>query len=216
MHVPRPFAEDDPTILDALIDAHPFGLLTSVGADGPLATHVPFLRVPRGNGAVLQGHVARANPHWRALAEDARVRVVFSGPHGYVSPTWYGPSDLVPTWNYVAVHVTGTARLISDADALRQLVDDLSTQFEADLPSPWSVDQMSAKALNGMLRAIVGIEVSVDQTVGVRKLSQNRTQSHRQGVIRALMASPRPDDRGVAEAMMALEPSPAVSEGSPG
>ena len=206
MYPQKPFVETDAAVLAALIDNHPFGLLTSVGPSGPLATHVPFIRVERDGGARLSGHVARANPQWRALAEDPRVRVVFSGPHSYVSPTWYGPSELVPTWNYVAVHVTGTARLIHDVAALRQLVDELSATFEAAQPAPWSMDRLAEPMVSAMLRGIVGIEVEIADVIGVRKLSQNRDESHRQGVIRALTASTRPDDRLVAEAMREREP----------
>ena len=212
MYPSKSFVERDSDVLAALIDDHPFGLLTSVGADGPLATHLPFIRVERDGGGFLSGHVARANPHWRALAEDPRVRVVFSGPHSYVSPTWYGPSDLVPTWNYVAVHVTGTARLIHDTAALRQLVDDLSTAFEAGQPVPWSMDRIAEPAVSAMLRAIVGIEIEVTDVVGVRKLSQNRAESHREGVIRALTTSEREDDRRIAEAMRERE-APATGPG---
>lgn len=212
MYPSKSFVERDSDVLTALIDEHPFGLLTSVGADGPLATHLPFIRVERDGGSFLSGHVARANPHWRALAEDPRVRVVFSGPHSYVSPTWYGPSDLVPTWNYVAVHVTGTTRLIHDTAALHRLVDDLSTTFEAGQPVPWSMDRIAEPAVSAMLRAIVGIEIEVTDVVGVRKLSQNRADSHREGVIRALTTSEREDDRRIAEAMRERE-APAAGPG---
>src|SRR5688572_30600692 len=98
MYVPPPFRADDPALVHELIDANPFATLVT----SPLfASHLPFLR----DGDTLLTHVARANPHARGAAEGL---VVFTGPHAYVSPRWYGrPEEHVPTWNYAAVHVTG-------------------------------------------------------------------------------------------------------------
>src|SRR5581483_7236234 len=92
-----------------------------------------------GPHGTLLGHVARANPHWREL-EGREVLAVFSGPHAYVSPTWYEAADVVPTWNYVAVHASGTARLVDDPDALARILTEMVATYERALPRPWSID----------------------------------------------------------------------------
>src|SRR5262245_51222170 len=122
MYVPPAFQESDRSKLFDFVEAHSFGLLVSQ-LDGQLfATHLPLL-VDRHSAAQgrLVGHVARANPQWRELA-DQQVLVVFSGPHAYVSPRWYEAENVVPTWNYVAVHAYGRCQLIDDPAALGDIL----------------------------------------------------------------------------------------------
>lgn len=195
MYVPAHFAEADSAVIARLIQDNGFALLVSNGTAGPVATHLPLSYHPE--QGVLRGHVARANPHWHDLAESGPVLAVFSGPHGYVSPRWYQPGDSVPTWNYEAVHVYGTARLLEGEAALRPILETLAAQYDP----AWSIADLSPDYVSRMSRGIVGIEIAITRIEAKRKLSQNRPPADIAGVIAALEASGREMDRELAAAM---------------
>jgi transcriptional regulator len=158
-------------------------------------------------GFALHGHVARANPHWRRLAQAGRATAVFRGTEAYVSPAWY-PSKaehhrVVPTWNYEAVHAEGTVGIIEDPAALHALVSGLTDQHEARRATPWAVADAPAEFIAGQLRGIVGLVLRIERLSGKRKLSQNRAPADRDGAIAGLAASPDPRDRATAAAMAA-------------
>ena len=120
MYIPAAFQQTDKTKLHDFIEANSFGLLVSTHGGEPFATHLPFLlERDAGPHGCLVGHVARANPQWHGL-DGQTVLAVFSGPHAYVSPTWYEAENVVPTWNYVAVHAYGPCRLVEDPDRLTE------------------------------------------------------------------------------------------------
>lgn len=122
MYIPTAFEQTDQNKLHEFIEANSFGLLVSTHVGEPFATHLPFL-LQRDSGphGCLFGHVARANPQWRDL-DGQSVLAIFTGPHAYVSPTWYESEDVVPTWNYVAVHAYGTCRVEHDPSELTRIV----------------------------------------------------------------------------------------------
>src|SRR5262249_30231661 len=155
MYIPTAFREDDTENLFELIEQNSFGLLVSEHDGAPFATHLPLLldRTLAPHGCLI-GHMARANPQWQQ-AEGQTVLAVFSGPHAYISPTWYEAGNVVPTWNYVAVHANGTFHAIHDTEALLEIVGRYVDFFEASLPSPWKFDATSDYARN-MARGIVG------------------------------------------------------------
>lgn len=150
-----------------------FGVL-AVGGDGaPMLAHVPFLLSGDGKSADL--HLVRSNPIARALLEPVPARVAVSGPDSYISPDWYGIDDQVPTWNYVAVHLTGTLERRPDSE-LRTVLDRLSDQFEARLApkAPWRADKVEAGALARMMRMIVPFRLNITGVDGTWKLGQNK------------------------------------------
>jgi transcriptional regulator len=184
--------------LHDLIDAFGFGTLISAGADGPVATHLPFLiDRNRGPNGTLVCHMARANPHWRTLGSGPSL-AVFLGPHGYVSPSWYAASPAVPTWNYAAVHAYGAPRLVEDSEGLRDIVMRLTARHEAGRLPSWSVESLPPAFMANMMRGIVGIEIEIARLEGKRKLSQNRAAADREGVVAALNASGHAGDRDLA------------------
>jgi len=122
---------------------------------------------------MLRGHFARANPHWQSIEGAKQVLAVFTGPHAYVSPTWYVTHPSVPTWNYTAVHATGKARLTDEAE-LHEIVSELAATYEAGNDPPWRLSEQPAPYVSSMLGAIVGFEVEVTELEGKFKLSQNR------------------------------------------
>lgn len=156
-----------------------FGVL-AVGVDGvPMLAHVPF--VLSEDGKVVDLHLVRSNPIARALAEPLPVRLAVSGPDSYISPDWYGVDGQVPTWNYVAVHLTGTLERRPDAE-LRGVLDRLSAEFEARLApkAPWRADKMDKEALGRMMRMIVPFRLNVTGVDGTWKLAQNKPEQARQ------------------------------------
>ncbi|MEM7547373.1 MAG: FMN-binding negative transcriptional regulator [Pseudomonadota bacterium] len=166
-----------------------FGILTISGAEGPLASHIPFIVAD--DGAVVAAHIVRSNPIWRALrGGEAKALIAVSGPDGYVSPDWYGAVDQVPTWNYVAVNLRGTLRLLDQA-ALRAHLDDLSARFEIHLaPKPvWHSSKMDQEVMARMMRTIAPIEMRIEAVHGTWKLNQNKTEDARLGAARAIADS---------------------------
>lgn len=189
-------------MLRAIMAASRLALLTSNGPDGvPLLTPLPLLL----DGDHLLGHVARANPHWKALAAVPRALAVFPGPEAYVSPGFY-PSKaehgrVVPTWNYELVTVEGTVETFDDPARLHDAVSRLTRHHEAARPQPWAVTDAPAEFTAAQLRGIVGIRLAIERVSGKRKLSQNRNAPDRDGVRDGLSASADPRDRAVAGAM---------------
>jgi transcriptional regulator len=191
MYIPSHFRESDERVLAEFIDAYAFGTLVTIERGAPFASHLPFLH-DRG-GRTLHAHVARANPQWQHVAANPQVLVIFQGPHGYVSPTWYaGPG--VPTWNYTAVHVYGRARVLDDAAATGRHVERLAARFERGSAAPW-VPSYEPK----MLAGIVGIEIAIVDLQGKFKLSQNRSAEDRARVAARLEASGADNDAALAQ-----------------
>jgi transcriptional regulator len=190
MYTPAPFAETRVDVLHAFIRARPLGTLVTNGPDGPEATHLPvFLDASAG---LLRCHMARANPQWRRLDSGGRVLVIFSGAGHYATPTWYPATrehgKVVPTWNYVAVHAAGGARLIEDTPSLLRHLHELTDSQEAAFEERWSVADAPPEYIEGLTKMIVGIEIAVDRIEGKWKVSQNRSVADQQGVIAGLDA----------------------------
>jgi len=193
MYLPAHFAESRPEVLATLVRSHPFGLLVTQSGDGGVdANSIPFVLDPGSPGTlgVLRGHVGRANPLWQTARGDVDSLVVFQGPQGYVSPAWY-PSKaehgkVVPTWNYVMVQARGKLRAIDDADWLRGFVTRLTERHEGGRAAPWAVSDAPADYVATMLRAIVGIEITLTSLTGKWKVSQNRPAADRAGVVAGL------------------------------
>jgi transcriptional regulator len=192
MYQPPHFRDETRAAQHGLIRAYPLGLLITGGAAGLIADPVPFLLDESGPYGTLRAHLARANPHWQALAEAEECLVVFQGPQGYVTPGWYASKRehgrVVPTWNYATVHAWGRPRVIEDADWLRRQVADLTTLRETPRAAPWAVDDAPAPFVAAQLRAIVGIEIPITRIEGKWKMSQNRPEADRAGVVAGMRA----------------------------
>lgn len=206
MYLPSAFRQDDLAELHAQIQASPFALLTSAGAAGVQASHLPLLLAPdEGEFGTLYGHFARANPHWRDLQGSAEALAVFSGPDAYISPGWYPAKaehgKVVPTWNYIAVHARGPVELIEEPERLLQIVSRLSDQHESGRERPWAVSDAPREYIDSMLRAIVGFALPIRRLEGKWKLGQNRSAADQQGVRDGLASSPSPGDRELAARM---------------
>ena len=175
MYRPSHFEQTDAQELQALMNAHPLATLVTVQDGVTTADHIPLEY--DASRHVLRGHVARANPLWRAAAGKA-VLAIFLGPQAYVSPSWYATKALthkvVPTWNYAVVHAHGLLRTVDDTPWVHALVSELTAHQEAGQAMPWAVTDAPADYVAQTLRAIVGIEIAVTQLIGKWKVSQNQ------------------------------------------
>jgi transcriptional regulator len=192
MYVPKHHEESDTSVLHALIRAQPLGTWVTPGDGVLLANHIPFLvDSTRGDYGTLIGHVARANPVWQAFSKTVDSVVAFQGPQTYITPSWY-PSKhahgkAVPTWNYAVVHAHGMPRAIEDGDWLMQHLNALTEVHEADQALPWKVADAPPEFTDKLLRMIVGIEIPIARLVGKWKVSQNRPEADKLGVIAGLI-----------------------------
>ncbi len=194
MYVPEPFRLEDRAAVADILARYDFALLVTARGDAPQASHLPILFDPdRGAQGALQGHLARANPQARDLerlaAEGGEALVVFQGPHAYVSPTWYGTAPAVPTWNYVAIHVYGTPRLVDQPAHVRDMLERLVETHESGLPDPWSLDSQDESFIARMMRGIVAFEIPVRRLEAKAKLNQNKAPAERAGAVAGLRAS---------------------------
>jgi len=207
MYIPRYFHEQDEEQLFTLMEQHGFALLVTAEGGVPVASHLPFL-VERGapGSARLLGHMARANPQWRTFQQGGEALVVFQGPHAYVSPSWYASEPNVPTWNYAVVHAYGHPRLIEEPAEVLHLLRAVSAKYEAGRDRPWSLDQ-AEEYVHRISAGIVAFEIRLTRLEGGLKLSQNRSEEDRRGVMEALERSPSANDREVAALMRARETS---------
>jgi transcriptional regulator len=208
VYVPHFNAVSDEAEIRQMVSAFAIAELVTVGADGyPLAT---LLSVVWRDSTVI-AHMARANPHWREIAEDTPALLICGGPQAYVSPSWYATKAehgrVVPTWNYSAVHLTGTVRVHDDLSWVRDVVTDLVEVHESWRASPWEIEDAPDQYIAGQLRAIVGIEMRVLRVEGKAKLSQNRSIADREGVIAGLRGEGTSGASDVADAMAALQSS---------
>ena len=159
------------------IHQYGFGCLVSANLTG---SHLPFLFDEKHN--VLYTHLAKANTHWQGLARQ-EVLVIFSGPHAYISPTWYGKGPAVPTWNYAAVHAKGTVTVLDELDTLN-LVNQTVEKYEPTLLTNTAL--FNNEFNSRLAKAIVGLKIDITHIEGKQKLGQQRTQSDQIGVFEAL------------------------------
>jgi len=191
--------------MHALMRARPFAALVSSSANGLYGTHLPTVLKDDGANGLIECHLARANPHWKDLAEGNEALMIFQGPQGYITPNWYPSKALhgkaVPTWNYAVVHAYGRPAVVQDKDWLRRHVTELTTQQEASEAQPWAVSDAPESYVDVMLRGIVGFRFAITRLEGKWKMSQNREIPDREGVVEGLTARASGDDLAIAEAV---------------
>jgi len=190
MYIPKHFSETRPDVLHDFIEKHSLAAIVTSTAAGLTANHLPVL-LDRQTETLI-GHVARANPMHIDIIPGSEALAIFTGFDYYVSPSWY-PSKrehgrVVPTWNYAVVHAHGVLNFFDDADRLRGIVERLTRTHEAQFAEPWSVSDAPADYIDGLLRAIVGLELKISRLEGKWKNSQNRPEADRAGVAAALKA----------------------------
>ena len=205
MYTPDHFRVDDLPQMHALMRARPLAALVSTGAAGLYATHLPTVLKDDGPHGVIECHLARANPHWKDLAEGNEALMIFQGPEGYITPNWYPSKALhgkvVPTWNYAVVHAYGRTEVMKDKDWLRRHVGELTAQQETSEAQPWALSDAPDSYIEVMLRGIVGFRFAITRLEGKWKMSQNREAEDRKGVVTGLHARASGEDREIADAV---------------
>lgn len=191
MYCPTHFEEQRPEVLQSLIAGHPLATIVRHGQDGLTADHVPLLHAPALNGpGHLIGHVARANPLWQ-VAPDEELLLVFQGPQTYISPNWYATKadggKVVPTWNYIVVHVHAKLSPIHEPNAVLNILTQLTAQHESAQPHPWQVTDAPTEFTQKLLGQIVGVRFEIRSMQGKWKVSQNQPAVNRASVAAGLL-----------------------------
>lgn len=199
VYIPEHFRVHDQADAIAFMHANPFAILVSSTDDGPFATHLPVFVNTVGENLVIRGHVAKANPHWRYLEQNPTCLMIFHGPHSYISPSNYATREVVPTWNYGAVHVYGSGRVFAAPEELLGVLHDLIPMFEPAYAEQWG--SLSEAYRARMLSHIVGFEIAVTKIEAKFKLSQNRTREEQQNIITCLGSAADTAVSGTADLM---------------
>ena len=191
MYLPQHFEETSQQLLFDLIKAHPLATVVTLSESGLNANHIPLMIAENENGEkVLRGHVARANPILNDISLSPSTLLVFQGDEHYITPSWYATKKetekVVPTWNYVVVHVRGKMRVVEDAAWLHKQLNDLTVQQESSRDQPWSLSDAPPEFIEQIKKAIVGFEVQIESLVGKWKVSQNQPQVNRESVAEGL------------------------------
>ena len=201
MYLPLQFKAKDEAHALALMRAHPFANLISVDDEGfPVVTHIPLHLTHRNAQYVLQGHCAKANPHWRYLQSRPQALVTFMGPQAYMSPKVYPDITRVPTWNYLSVHAKVEASLVEDPAAKDRLLKPLIGDHEPPYAAQWR--GLAEDYQSKMLNAIVAFELRITELQCAIKLNQHRPEAHM--AMHAAYAQGNTDEQALAEWMVKL------------
>jgi len=199
MYTPEIYKNENPEEIRTFLRENSFGILINHTNGKLCATHIPIeLEVNTDGKEILQGHISKLNPQAEGFAENDRVLAIFSGPHSYISSSWYDHEN-VPTWNYIAVHVYGRIRIIdydTSVEQLKKLVD----KYEAHSENPVRVEDLSEKTMREA-RGIFGFEIEIDEIQAAKKLSQNRDDHNYKNIISELEKSENPQAIAVAKEM---------------
>ncbi|HEY2312684.1 MAG TPA: FMN-binding negative transcriptional regulator [Streptosporangiaceae bacterium] len=229
MYLPRHFTVTDLAQITAFVDAAQSADLVTFDGTRPVSTLLPVIwdrpefataaaartasttdtacGVDPGSYGRLLGHIAIANEQWQTALPGAQALAIVRGPQAYISPSWYESKSrhgrVVPTWNYEAVHLTGTIEFHQDTEWLRSFVTRLTQLHEAEREHPWAVSDAPPEYIDGQLRAIVGVELTITTIEAKQKLSQNRSDLDRAGVVAGLRGAPGAGPPAIADAMAA-------------
>lgn len=211
MYIPKFNEETRTPVLHELMRSRPLASLITFGKSGLFASHLPMIlevheEYQAASLGLLKCHVSRANAQWKNFDPEVQALAIFSGAEHYISPSWYeekqATGKVVPTWNYVVVHAYGYLKVIEDTDWLRAHVESLTTIHEAAIHestsaekaggSPWKVSDAPASYIDSLLKGIVGFDLRIERLEGKWKLSQNRSEGDRRGVVDGLDALDTP------------------------
>lgn len=167
----------------------------------PIASHLPFMVVGDHDHEILEGHMSRANPHWKTFSSDEELLAVFQGPHTYVTPSLSRAENTLPTWNYAAVHVYGRPTIVSEPERVRALIGRLVEYREAEFEMPWRLDGLDEEWVASRLRGIVAFEMRIERMEATFRLMQNRALDDRERVAVALASADDTNSQEVAALM---------------
>jgi transcriptional regulator len=184
MYTPEIYKNENQEAITAFLKENSFGILINQTNGKLWATHIPLeLGTNKEGKTILEGHISKENPQWKGFAENDQVLAVFSGPHSYISPSWYDHEN-VPTWNYIAVHVYGKIKII-EGDAVIESLKKLVDKYEQNSENPVRIEDLSKKTMM-QTRGIVAFEIEIEEIQAQRKMSQNRDDKNYQNIISEL------------------------------
>lgn len=199
MYTPKYFKVTNFEEIREFIQTNSFGTLVTTKKGKPIATHLPFQLVEEEEAYYVTGHMAYGNPQWRTFETTEEVLVMFQGPHAYISSSWYEQEN-VPTWNYQAVHVYGTATILDEGELIQDLTK-LLEKYEKQREDPVLWDKLSPSLLEKEIKGIVGFKIKVGEIQAAYKLSQNRNENDYANIIEQLHNEENPDSKQLAEVM---------------
>jgi transcriptional regulator len=204
MYIPKLYREEDRAKILEFIQQNDFATLVTYDGENPVASHLLMGIIEEGETLFINGHMSRANLHWKMFEKNPEVLVIFQGAHTYISPTWYNHVN-VPTWNYQSVHVYGKPRIITDYDEAYELLKRLIDRYEVN--SHYQLESLPKDFVEKEIKGIVAFQIEVTRIEANYKLSQNRKDEDYANIIAQL--EKREDDlsHGVAEAMRENRPS---------
>ncbi len=197
MYIPTHFKESNCERLYDFIRCNPFATLVTKTHTGLSADHLPvYLNTHNSNRVCLQGHIATQNPLWKNINDTEEALLIFQGTNAYIKPDWL-PSkkvngEVVPTWNYSAVHINGNISFFHESSWKLNLLNHLTDHQEQKFAHPWSISDAPNEFIEKLLPAIVGFEVVINEIVGKFKLSQNQTEDNRSGIVQGLREQDHP------------------------
>lgn len=205
LHAPDAYAAADPA---AIVRQYPFAVLVTNTDRGMLATSVPLFFERDDSTATMVGHMARRNPQAAELATGQSALAIFSGPHAYISASWYRERPTVPTWNYLSAHVRGRIEPIDDDATQLRILQHTAQRIEGDDATAWTLEQAPAGRVQALLSMIRSFRLTVERIEGVTKLNQTHGPGDRLRVIEQLLARQSDGDREIAQLMarLGLEP----------
>jgi len=200
MYTPDIYRNEDPESIRAFLKENSFGILINQTHGKLCATHIPIeLEINSDGKEILQGHISKLNPQTEGFTENDQVLAVFSGPHSYISSSWYDHEN-VPTWNYVSVHVYGRIKIVNEdttTEQLKKLVD----KYEANSENPVRVEDLSAKTMR-QVKGIFGFEIEISEIQATKKLSQSRDDHNYKNIISELEKTENPQSIALAKEML--------------
>ncbi|MBP2282935.1 transcriptional regulator [Flavobacterium sp. CG_23.5] len=184
MYIPDIYKNENQEDITAFLKQNSFGILINQTNGKLWATHIPLeLQTNKEGKTILEGHISKENPQWQGFTENDQILAVFSGPHSYISPSWYDHEN-VPTWNYIAVHVYGRIKII-EGDAVIESLKKLVDKYEQNSENPVRIEDLSQKTMM-QSRGIVAFEIEIDEIQATKKMSQNRDDKNYQNIISEL------------------------------
>ncbi len=197
MYTPELFKVEDLDSIYEIIEENSFAILTSQNGEEISVTHLPLI-LDR-EKQILIGHFALQNNHPQEI-QNGKVLVIFTGPHCYISPSWYETKNAVPTWNYIAVHIHGTLKILEDKSDLLQGLQKLVSKFEPNAEN-FSLSEVNSETLNRLSSGIVGFRIQIEKMEAKFKLSQNHSIERQNLVANQLSKMPRDQEKAISEFM---------------
>jgi len=188
MYIPKYFKEDNLELIEEVLIQYSFATLITVHNNKPIISHIPLEYIKENNEQFLLGHLSLGNQQWKLIQNNKDVVAIFQGPNSYITSKWYDHMN-VPTWNYVAIHVTGDAEIISDREELVKILKMQIDKYESGRENPLRFDDFTKEFLDEEIKGVIGIRIRVKNLEANFKLSQNRDMKNFDNIIGQLQKS---------------------------